>query len=114
MPINSRQKGASGEREFAKWLTERGYPSHRGRQFHGRDDAPDVKCDSLPIHWEVKRVEKLNLQTAVAQSRADCGDKLPVVAHRRNGEGWLITMSADEFFRLFVREVFPVGQTKDK
>lgn len=99
MKINSRQKGAAGEREFAQYLTSHGYPAHRGRQFSGSSDSPDVVCGSLKhIHFEVKRVQALNIQNALTQSERDAGEfKTPLVAHRRNGERWKITMYADDF-----------------
>lgn len=101
--VNSRQKGAVGEREWASWLNDWGYPARRGRQFHGRDDAPDVVCEALaPLHFEVKRVERLNIREAIEQCRGDANGKIPVVAHRTNGTDWLITLSAEDFFKRFV------------
>lgn len=100
--INSRQKGAAGEREFRDVLKSFGYNAERGRQHHGRADAPDVKCDDLPFHFEVKRVENLNIYKAIEQSEDDCDRavKIPVVAHRKNGKCWLITMQAGDFFAM--------------
>ncbi len=95
--INSRQKGAAGEREFAKLLLAHGCPeAYRGRQYHGRDEAPDVCC-SWPIHLEVKRVQALNILKAMEQAVGDTGeDEIPAVAHRKNGKPWLITMHAED------------------
>lgn len=98
--MNSRQKGVRGEREWRDQLREQGWQARRGQQFSGGDDSPDVVCKSLPYHFEVKRVEKLNLQDAVDQASRDCGGKPWVVAHRRNDHPWLVTMRADEWFRL--------------
>ena len=68
--MNSRQKGASGERELAKKLRKYGYECRRGQQFNGADGSADVI--GLPgIHIECKRVERLNLEDAMAQSRRD-------------------------------------------
>src|SRR5438552_1741167 len=100
-PLNSRAKGKRGELEWAAWLREHGYAdARRGRQYAGHEDAPDVRCDSLPYHVEVKRVEALNLYAAWEKACADCGDKAPIIAHRRNRTDWLVTLSAAEFFRL--------------
>src|SRR5690625_302275 len=93
---NSRDKGARGERELAGWLTERGYPAHRGRQFHGGPDSPDVVCPSLPVHFEVKRTEKLRLHDAMAQAVDDAGEKTPVVAHRRSRGEWLAVLKLSD------------------
>jgi len=99
--MNSRQKGARGERLWRDELRAQGYSARRGQQFSGSPESPDVVCPDLGfIHWEVKTVEKLNIEDAVEQARGDCGDKVPIVAHKRNRRGWLITMPADVFFHL--------------
>lgn len=100
MPINSRQKGARAERELAKKLTEAGFPARRGQQFSGIE-GEDVICESLPIHFEVKHVEKLNVYKAMEQSKLDATDgMMPIVAHRRNGIGWHVTLELDWFLGL--------------
>ena len=100
--INSRQKGAAGEREFAKELTRLGFPAIRGQQKAGGVDSPDVKCEALSAyHFEVKRVERLNIDTAYEQAvRDSAGAKIPVVAHRRNRKPWLITLSLEQWAKL--------------
>src|SRR5258707_11615791 len=92
--INSRQKGAVGEREFAELLRFHGYDARRGQQFSGGSDSPDVVCQPLKdFHFEVKRCEAGNLYKWLEQARRDAGyvegsrdSKLPVVVHRRNRE----------------------------
>ena len=112
--MNSRQKGARGEREWAKWLQDRGYSARRGQQFSGSPDSPDVICESLPIHWEVKRVQALNLDAALAQATNDSPkNKVPVVAHRRDGKNWKITLDAEAFFCHFVSQALQATTTKD-
>lgn len=99
--VNSRRKGAAGEREWANLLKSEGYDARRGQQFAGSPDSPDVVCESLPIHWEVKRVQSLNIEKAMEQAEGDAGsDKLPAVAHRKNKQKWCVTMRAEDFFRL--------------
>jgi Holliday junction resolvase len=101
MSVNSRQKGAAAEREFAALLREHGFDARRGQQFSGSPDSPDVVSDALAwLHVEVKRVQNLNLTDACAQAEGDCGGKPWVVAHRRNHAPWLITMTAEVFFNL--------------
>ena len=100
--MNSKQKGGRGEREFAALCREHGYDNvQRGQQFQGGVDSPDVK--GLPgVHIEVKRVERLNIHEAMAQSIRDAGGKaLPIVAHRRNRDDWLVTMKAVDWFTLY-------------
>jgi len=51
--------------------------------------------------FEVKCVEKLNIEDAMNQARRDAGTaKTPIVAHKRNHCNWLITMDAETFFSL--------------
>lgn len=97
---NSRDKGKRGELELAKVLRLYGYEARRGQQFHGGADSPDVL--GLPhIHIECKRVEKLNLYDAMAQSKADSGEDIPVVMHRRNNHKWLVTMELSDWIELY-------------
>jgi len=101
----SRDKGKRGEREWAKFLSAHGFPAYRGMQFSGRgkggEEAPDVVCDTLPYHHEVKRVERLNLQAAMEQSIEDAEEgKTPIVAHKKNNKQWLVTMLAEDWIEL--------------
>lgn len=88
--MNSKQKGGRGEREFASLCREEGYNNaHRGQQFSGGIESPDVK--GLP-----------GIHEAMQQSIKDSDDKaIPIVAHRRNRDGWLITMRATDWFGLY-------------
>lgn len=100
--MNSKLKGGRGEREFAALCRDEGYDNvQRGQQFKGGVDSPDVK--GLPgIHIEVKRVERLNIHEAMAQSIRDSESKaIPIVAHRRNRDDWMITMRAADWFTLY-------------
>lgn len=103
--INSKRKGKIGELEWAGVLKEKGWEARRGVQYSGDVDAPDVVCQELPIHWEVKRQENLNVHKAVAQAIRDCPKgKWRVVAHRKGKQGvvaqWLVTLPADDFLDL--------------
>lgn len=98
---NSRRKGVEGERELAGKLREYGYDSRRGQQYCGVNGDADVV--GLPgIHIECKRVEKLNLYDAMAQSCVDArSDEIPAVFHRKNNCGWLVTLKLDDFMQLY-------------
>lgn len=111
--MNSRQKGARGEREWRDQLRAAGYTARRGQQFAGGTDSPDVICDELCglIHFEVKRVESLNLAAAMEQAKRDAVGKVPVVAHRRNSQPWLVTLPAEALFRLFRDGIEGLKQT---
>ena len=99
--MNSRKKGAAGERELAKKLRKYGYECRRGQQFNGADGSADVI--GLPgIHIECKRVERLNLEDAMAQSRRDAREgEIPTVMHRKNNCEWLVTLRLDDFMRMY-------------
>lgn len=101
MPVNSRRKGADGERSLAKALKEYGYDSRRGQQYCGANGDADVV--GLPgIHIECKRVEKLNLYDAMAQAKADAKeDEMPAVFHRRNHDEWKVTMRLEDWIQLY-------------
>lgn len=101
--MNSKQKGKVGERQWAAFCREQGYECRRTAQYCGNTgDASDVV--GLPyIHQEVKRVERLNLEDAMAQAIRDASPKgdIPIVAHRKNRGEWLVTMRAEDWFRLY-------------
>ena len=109
MPINSRQKGARGERLWRDELRANGYQARRGQQFCGSPESPEVVCPDLDwLRFEVKAVERLNIEDAMEQARRDAGCKTPIVAHRRNFRPWLVTMDAETFFQ-FLRGDFPLN-----
>lgn len=97
----SRDKGARGERELASKLREYGYDAKRGQQHKGGPDSPDVS--GLPgVHIEVKRVERLSLYDALAQSKGDAGaGEMPVVMHRRNNCEWVVIQPLEDWIELY-------------
>jgi Holliday junction resolvase len=99
--MNSRNKGAVGERQLANKLKEYGYECRRSQQYAGINGDADVV--GLPaIHIECKRVERLNIYDAMDQSKRDKRqDEIPVVMHRKNRRGWLVTMELDDWMKLY-------------
>ena len=96
------KKGAAGERELAGILQQYGYQIEReGTKTFGA--VPDLT--GLPgIHIEVKRVERLNVPEAMKQAVKDSvwfRDGAPTVFHRRNREGWLVTMRLEDWVKLY-------------
>lgn len=103
--MNSCQKGKRGERAWRDELVAHGYSARRGQQYSGAPDSPDVICPDLPgVHFEVKVVERLNIYEAMNQAVHDTGEKIPVVAHKRNRGDWLVTMRSSDWFKLLARE----------
>lgn len=98
--MNSRTKGAVGERELAGILREYGYLARRGQQFSGANgDADVVGLDGY--HIECKRVEKLNIDTAMEQSVRDAREnEIPIVCHRKNRKEWLVTIRLKDFMEV--------------
>lgn len=99
MAINSRDKGQRGERELAKVLREHGYDSHRGQQFKGGSDSPDV-TGIEGFHIECKRTEKTDIYGWMEQANRDAGDLIPVVMHRKNNRGWVCILSLENFIEM--------------
>ena len=99
--INSRAKGARGERElaeeFVKILGCDKEKTFRGCQFKGSKDSPDIVSDLEFIHPECKFVEHLNLYNAVEQAVRDSGpDQIPAVFHRKKRKPWLVIVRLDD------------------
>ena len=104
MAVNSKQKGARGERELAKKFREYGYEdAKRSQQYCGVNGDADV-IDALPgIHIECKRTEALRLYDAIDQAKRDregTGD-LPAVFHRKNNCEWVAIMPLDAWIQLY-------------
>ena len=99
--INSRDKGARGERELSSKLREYGYNARRTQQFCGANGDADVV--GLPnIHIECKRVEKLNIYNAIAQAKQKKREnEIPAVFHRKDRCNWLVTMELNDFMKIY-------------
>lgn len=99
--INSRQKGAQGERDLARRLREYGYKARRGQQYSGLAGDSDVV--GVPgLHIECKRTERLQLYQAMSQAKRDAKEnKIPVVMHRRNHCDWVAILEIDDFMDIY-------------
>lgn len=96
----NRNKGARYERELANILKEYGYPVRRGYVSQRESDVI-----GLPgVHIECKAVERLNIRTAYKQAVEEAqkrSDGVPVVFHHKSREGWLVTLSLDDFMKIY-------------
>lgn len=101
MPINSKKKGAAGERELSNKLKEYGFNTRRGQQYCGVNGDADVV--GLPgIHIECKRVERLNIYDAIGQAKVDAKEEeMPTVFHRKDRCEWLVTMRLEDWIKLY-------------
>ena len=94
--INARAKGASGEREFCKWLEKHfTLPEIAKRNLtQVREGGADIIVP--PFSFEVKRVEGLDVAAAWVQCKSDAAvlSLEPVLAHRKNRQPWSFAISA--------------------
>ncbi len=98
--VNSRQKGKRGELELAHVLLDHGLLARRGQQYSGIG-GDDVVVEGYE-HWhiECKLVEALNVHKAMEQAVRDAKGRTPILAHRKNRTGWLVTMPIVEWLEL--------------
>lgn len=99
--MNSRAKGARGERELARILRGYGYDCRRGQQYCGANGDADVV--GLPgIHIECKRGQRLNIDDAMLQAIRDRREgEFPAVFHRKNNHEWLVTMRLNDWIEIY-------------
>ena len=116
MPLNSKSKGKRGELELVHWLKDRGIEAERGVQYSGSPGSPDIKAKGLEwLHFEVKRVEKLNIDKAMAQAEMDAGGtKFPSVWHRKNHGEWMVTVLAEDFLAMISEPPELAGHSNNK
>lgn len=118
--MNSRSKGQRGEREWRDYLKHY-FPwldLRRGIQSRaGGAEAMDV--EGLPGYlFEVKRVESLNIWSALTQAIRDSFarpevDLRPIVAFRRNRSEWYVAMRAADFMDLVYYDVATLNPPPD-
>ena len=99
--MNSRTKGAAGERELSKILKEYGYDCRRGQQYCGSNGDADV-VGLHGIHIEAKRQEKMQLYDWMEQAKRDAKpDELPAVFHKKNNREILVTMTFEDWMKFY-------------
>lgn len=98
--MNSKRKGADGERELSNKLKEYGFNTRRGQQYCGANGDADVV--GIPgIHIECKRVEQLNIDKAMEQAVHDKKpEEIPAVFHRKNRTEWKVTLYLEDFVEI--------------
>lgn len=103
---NSKAKGSRGERELSSKFKEHGFDTRRGQQYCGANGDADVV--GLPnIHVECKRVQALNIYNAISQAKADAKEgELPTVFHRKDRCEWLVTMTLDDWMKMYKESEF--------
>lgn len=103
MAVNSKAKGARFERQLAQILRGFGYETRRTAQYCGNTgDAADVI--GLPgIHIEAKHCERMQLYDWMDQAIRDAAKsgKIPAVFHRKNNAKILVTMTLDDWMKIY-------------
>lgn len=103
--VNSKQKGAGGERAFCKFLGTLGVKAERTAQYQGKNGGcADVKCEELSdYHFEIKCRATCDVYGFLEQAERDSGtDKFAVVCYKRQskihrGLPWVAIMDARDF-----------------
>ena len=101
----SRDKGARGEREWARLCREQGYDCYRTAQYRGNTGAAGDVEGLAGIHFEVKRTEALRhwdyLHQAIHDAAEAGNGELPIVAWKKNNHPWVVIMTAEDWFRIY-------------
>lgn len=102
MGLGSRTKGARGELEAAEALTRIGLDCERTAQRTGKTGLPDLICDGVDLHIEVKRTERLNPYAFMDQAISDSTRtrRAPLVVMRSSHKPWLIVARLDDLPRI--------------
>ena len=102
MSKSAREKGKRGERKWRDRLREEGFQAERTGWMQSRGggtDVPDVQSEDLDVHFEVKTVERLNLNAAIDQAQGDAGGKPVAIVYQQSRREPLIIMPASDWFR---------------
>jgi len=101
--VNSKRKGAAFERTLAGKFRDYGYKARRTAQYCGNTgDASDV-VGLAGIHIEAKHQEQMRLYDWMAQAKRDSAKSgnLPAVFHKKNHAEILVTMTLDDWMKLY-------------
>ena len=113
----SRERGKRGERMLSKQFVAAGYTeARRSVQYNGRARGAEADVVGVPgLSIESKFVERLNIVGAYRQSceNAKGTDDIPIVCHKRDREPWLVTLSLDDFIRIYKCYQPPTGGESD-
>ena len=103
--INSKSKGKRGELFVVKKFKDRGYQCNRTAQFKGNTGRADDIEGIDYIHAEVKFVERLNLEEAMAQALHDKiasgKDVFATIFHKKNNKPLMVTMLFEDWCTLY-------------
>lgn len=107
--INSKSKGKRGELDLVYSLRDAGFPEvRRTAQYCGKATGTADLVGLPGVHVEAKNVERLNIWSALAQSKrdveADGNGDIPAVFFKRNRSGgWYVAVPLSDFIRLYAQ-----------
>jgi hypothetical protein len=83
-------------------LTRIGLDCARTAQRTGKTGLPDLECDDVQLHIEVKRTERLNPYAFMDQAVSDSTRtrRAPLVVMRSSHKPWLILCRLDDLPRI--------------
>lgn len=104
--INSKSKGKRGELDLVHSLRDAGFPDvKRSVQYCGKATGTADLVGLPGVHVEAKNVERLNIWSALAQSKrdaeADGNGDIPALFFKRNRSGWYVVTPLKDFVRLY-------------
>lgn len=98
MPVNSRAKGAAGERELADELNRLGLLARRSVQYCGKPgDNADLVVAGLRAHVECKRTETMRLERWLEQVALDAKGKPWIICYRQSRKPWLVIQTLEHW-----------------
>lgn len=99
--INSKKKGSRGELEAVNQFKEAGMEARRTQQYCGDNGDSDIIVDDLTdFFFEVKRCEKVFLESWLYVAQNQSKGKIPAIIHRRNKEKWKVTLYLKDFLTI--------------
>ena len=105
MSVNSKKKGARGERECRDVWRKHGYESaHRSQQFSGKgESSADLEGIDPKLHLEVKvGYTYKTIYDFMEQAKMDAKEgQIPIVNCKMDRKEWLCVMYLDDFIEMW-------------
>lgn len=105
--MNSKEKGKKAELEVVHIIQARGYDAMRTAQVCGKSGTADV-IGLDGYHIEVKRREKADIYSWIAQSESEAREgEIPIVVFRKSKDKWRVIIGFDDFLDLVEKGRLP-------
>ena len=103
---SAKQKGRDGQKEVVDLIKQyMGFTDDEVRSNPASVTGEDIILSQaartkMPFSFEIKRVEKLNVDEGYAQAVSNRNGYIPALVHRKNGKAWLITFDFQTFLKI--------------